>query len=134
MRHSEYSPQSLEPRPLPPARRDTMDAARFWTLMDRWQIPPDRALDIIGTSCRRRLSKTRPNFKLSARQAQILSCLMEIEMTLTLAAVEGRLHGKRRTFQALQEVVPLEALGRGNPGQTAKVLWSLQEPPASGRR
>lgn len=38
-------PQTIKPQPLPAARRETLNAAKFWTLMERWQIPSDRALN-----------------------------------------------------------------------------------------
>jgi hypothetical protein len=127
MVHSQCPPQVPDPQPLPPARRKALNAAKFWTLMERWKIPCDRALNLIGQTRLRRSSEVRPFFRLSGRQAQVLSCLMEIDLTLTLAALENSRHRKLRASPTLTEAVPLESLGRCDPSRAATVLWSLQE-------
>ncbi len=126
MRHCDYPPQILEPRPLPPSRRRTLNVAKFWALMDRWKISTDRALELIGRNPRRSRSRERWHFRLSDRQAKVLSCLLEIELTLTLAAMNEGKHLWRQACPLLDDVVPLEALGNGDPKRAATVLWSLQ--------
>lgn len=123
--HCDCPPQILEPRPLSPARRRTLNAAKFWALMERWGIPTDRALQLIGQR-RQGSSERRLNFSLSERQAQVLSCLLEIDLTLTLAAIEGADHRCRGASPELSEAVLPETLGSSDPKQAATVLWSLQ--------
>src|SRR5690348_7142776 len=100
MRHCDCPPKIPEPRALPPARRRALNAAKFWMLMDRWKVSTAGALKLIGmaggTSADRR-----PNFSLSDRQAEVLSCLLEIDLTLTLTALAGGKHGRRRACQTL---------------------------------
>jgi hypothetical protein len=64
---------------LPPERQKDLNCETFWKLMDRWRVPTDRALTLIGHD---------------AEQAKVVSCLLEIELTLVVAGA-GRARRKR---------------------------------------
>ena len=104
-------PRVLHPEPLPPERQKNLNCETFWKLMDRWAVPPDRALDLIGCDAKPGDEEPRPSFPLSDEQGKLLSCLLEID--LTLAVVEGerpRHHERRRP--TTHATVPLDAIGR----------------------
>src|SRR4051812_35439214 len=82
-------PQILNPEPLPENRRSVLTSARFWTLMDRWNVPTDRALSLIGYGGRRVCEQVRPMFQMSEEQAKVLSCLLEIDLTLTMTGLRN---------------------------------------------
>ena len=120
-------PRVLNPEPLSENRRSVLTSARFWALMDRWNVPTDRALRLIGYEGRQPGEQGRPEFQMSEEQAKVLSCLLEIDVTLVVTGFrEDRLH--RRSHSAPMEgVCPLDAMGHCDPSRTAKVLWSLNQ-------
>ena len=115
----------LNPEPLPENRRSVLTSARFWALMDRWNVPTDRALNLIGYEGRRLCEQGRPMFQMSEEQAKVLSCLLEIDLTLTVAGLRNdRLRGRSHS-PAMEGACQLDAMGHCDPSRTAKVLWSL---------
>jgi hypothetical protein len=117
----------LAPGPVPPARRSALTCDTFWSLMDRWKVPKRRALALIGhrNGDSRSVARGRPHFALSDEQAKLLSCLLEIDLTLTVAGIaEDRLH-RKNTSPLMAGDSPLDVLGRCDPRQAATVLWSL---------
>ncbi len=64
-------------------------------------------------------------FQMSEEQAKVLSCLLEIDVTLIVTGFrEDRLH--RRSHSApMGGACPLDAMGRCDPRRTAKALWFL---------
>ena len=115
----------LNPEPLPENRRSVLTSARFWALMERWNVPTDRALRLIGYEGRRLGEQGRPKFQMSEEQAKVLSCLLEIDLTLIVVGLRNdRLRGRSHS-PALEGACPLDAMGHCDPSRIAKVLWSL---------
>src|SRR3954471_24349251 len=81
------SPRILHPEQLPSERRRDLSCDTFWRLMDRWEVPTDRALTLIGRDAVPVAKTERPSFPLSDEQTKVVSCLLEIELTLALAGV-----------------------------------------------
>jgi hypothetical protein len=63
----------------------------------------------------------RPSFSLSNEQAQVLSCLLEIDLTLTVAAVREHQHRRKRVWSVAGENLPLDAMGRCDASRAAVV-------------
>jgi hypothetical protein len=102
-----------------------LTSARFWALMDRWNVPTDRALSLIGYEGRHLGEQGTPEFQMSEEQAKVLSCLLEIDLTLTVAGLRDFRLRRRGHSPAMAGVCPLDALGHCDPSRTAQVLWSL---------
>jgi hypothetical protein len=115
----------LNPEPLPEDRRSALTLARFWALMDRWNVPTDRALRLIGYEGRRLCEQDRPKFEMSDEQAKVLSCLLEIDLTLVVDGFRERWLHRRSPAPALEGACPLDATGHCDPSRTAKVLFFL---------
>jgi hypothetical protein len=64
-------------------------SATFWTLMERWQVPDDQALELIAYEGKLPTTGKRPRFKLSSTQAEIVSSLVEIDIALTAAGMDA---------------------------------------------
>jgi hypothetical protein len=56
--------------------------ATFWSLMARWHVPDDQALELIDYDGKLPDSGKRPRFRLSDAQAGIVSSLLEIDIAL----------------------------------------------------
>jgi hypothetical protein len=104
------------PQTSPPERQKDLNCETFWKLMDRWHVTTDQALNLIGRNPEPMTATGRPRFPLSDEQAKIVSCLLEIELTLAVAAA-GRVPSR--------VTVPLASMGRCDPSRAAMVLWSL---------
>ena len=115
----------LNPEPLPADRRSALSSARFWALMERWNVPTDRALRLIGYEGRRLGELGRPEFEMSEEQARVLSCLLEIDLTLVVIGFREDLLHRRSDSPALEGACPLDAMGRCDPSRVAKVLFFL---------
>ena len=87
MQPHDVPPQLLHPEPLPLCRRRSLSSATFWALMDRWKVPTERALRLIGHDDWRGRSD-KPKFGMSEEQAKVLSCLLEIDLTLAMIDLE----------------------------------------------
>ena len=87
----------LHPEPLPPERQKDLNCDTFWKLMDRWEVPTDRTLTLIGHEAEPVAETERPSFPLSDEQAKVVSCLLEIELTLTVAGA-GRARSRTRRW------------------------------------
>ena len=62
---------------------------------------------------------------MSEEQAKVLSCLLEIDLTLTMADLRNdRLHGRSHS-PPMEGAFLLDAMGNCDPSRIAKVLWSL---------
>jgi hypothetical protein len=114
----------LCPETLPPERRKDLNCDTFWKLMDRWRVPTDRALTLIGLDTETVTETKRPSFPLSDEQAKVVPCLLEIELTLAVAGV-GRGRHRKGSPGPWNGTVPLDAMGRCDPSRAAMVLWSL---------
>jgi hypothetical protein len=111
----------LHPEPVPPERQKDVNCDTFWKLMDRWKVPTDRALTLIGRDAEQASETERPSFPLSVEQAKVVSCLLEIELTLTVRDARSR----KRSRAPAHETLPLDAMGRCDPSRAGMVLWSL---------
>jgi hypothetical protein len=102
--------------------------------MDRWHVPTDSALALIGYDGTPGQSERvgRPSFRLSNEQAQVLSCLLEIDLTLTVAAGGEHQHRRKGVPLAAGENLPLDAMGRCDASRVAAALWSTNQ--ATGLR
>jgi hypothetical protein len=68
----------------------------------------------------------KPSFALSEQQAQVLSCLLEIDLTLTVAGVrEDLLHRRNASRSIIAGHSPLDALGECDPTRAAVILWCM---------
>jgi hypothetical protein len=61
--------------------------ATFWSLMDRWNIPDDQALELIAYDGKLPDSGKRPRFRLSHDQSEIVSSLLEIDFALDVTGL-----------------------------------------------
>ena len=84
----------LHPEPLLPERQKDLNCDTFWKLMDRWEVPTDRALTLIGGETEPVTETRRASFPLSDEQAKVVSCLLEIELTLAVAVVGRGRHSR----------------------------------------
>ena len=87
-------------------------------------MPTDRALTLIGRDAEPVAKTERARFPLSDEQTQVVSCLLEIELTLAVAGV-GRARPRNRSPAPVEGALPLDAMGRCDPSRAAIVLWSL---------
>ena len=108
-----------------PERQRILNCDIFWNLMDRWKVPTDRALMLIGYDPQPIDGAQRRNFALSEEQARIVSCLLEIDLTLAVASVHDRRHRSRKASALVAGNLPLDAMGRCDLARAAAVLWSL---------
>jgi hypothetical protein len=60
-------------------------SATFWALIDRWRVSDEQALELI--SYEGKLTTGRPRFRLSAKQASIVTALLEIDSALAAAGI-----------------------------------------------
>jgi hypothetical protein len=114
----------LHPEPLSPQRQKDLNCEIFWKLMDRWEVPTGRALTLIGRDTEPVTETGRASFSLSDEQAKVVSCLLEIELTLAVAVV-GRGRHRKGSKAPSNGTVALDAMGRCDPSRAAIVLWSL---------
>jgi hypothetical protein len=63
--------------------------ATFWSLMERWHVPDDQALELIAYDGKLPDSGKRPRFRLSSTQAEVVSSLVEIDIALTAAGMDA---------------------------------------------
>ena len=115
----------LRPEPLPPERQRALNTDVFWNLMHRWQVPTTTALRAIGCRPSERHKGERPDFRLSEDQAKFLSCLLEIDLTLTLAEVGGQRPAKQDRSRPFGRTLLSEKCPRCDATRAAKVLWRL---------
>jgi hypothetical protein len=114
----------LHPEPLSPQRQKDLNCEIFWKLMDRWEVPTGRALTLIGRDTEPVTETGRASFSLSDEQAKVVSCLLEIELTLAVAAL-GRARHRKQSPVSADRTLPFDAMGRCDPSRAAIVLWSL---------
>ena len=59
--------------------------ATFWSLMERWRVPDDQALELIAYDGKLPDRGKRPRFRLNSAQSEVASSLVEIDIALTAA-------------------------------------------------
>jgi len=108
----------------PPARPlgRVLSSAQFWELMERWRVPDNVALDLLGYGGKIGRSGKRPRFRFITRQQRITGYLAELDAALTAAGQEPSwLHRKNRSAP-FSGKAPLEVMVQGGPGGIAEVL------------
>ena len=107
-----------------PQRQRDLSCDTLWTLMDSWKVPTERALTLIGRDAEPVANIERPIFPLSDEQTKVVSCLLEIELTLAVAALDRARH-RKQSPESADRTLPFDAMGRCDPSRAAIVLWSL---------
>jgi hypothetical protein len=96
-------------------------SAAFWSLIDRWRVPDEQALELISYAGKLPTTGRRPRFRLSAEQARTASTMLEIDSALTAAGIDRAwLH--RRSGKTRRS--PLDLM---RAGATDVVLRSLTQ-------
>ena len=70
--------------------------ATFWSLMERWRVPDDQALELIAYDGKLPDSGKRPRFRLSSTQVEFVSSLVEIDIALLRAGAMQKVPGSMR--------------------------------------
>ena len=90
-------------------------SATFWLLMQRWHVPDDQALKLIGFE-----GKPRKQFKFTPEQARTLSALLAIDSALELAGKDRAwLHAR---CGRLRRRTPLERIQAGAADEVLRAL------------
>jgi hypothetical protein len=96
-------------------------SAAFWSLIDRWHVSTDAALELINYQGKLPAAGQRPRFRLSAEQARTVTTMLEIDSALAAAGIDRawlhRPSGKSRRS-------PLDLM---RAGATDEVLRSLTQ-------
>ncbi|WP_370765160.1 hypothetical protein, partial [Teichococcus vastitatis] len=69
-----------------PAARAGLTSGSFWALMDRWQVPDEPALALLGHAGGLTRKGTRPRFKLAPAEAEALQLMQGIDAGLSRLA------------------------------------------------
>jgi hypothetical protein len=93
----------------------------FWDLMDRWDVPNDQALELVGYEGKLPTTDRRPRFKLSTEQARIVATLLEVDSALATAGLKPSWLHKRSGKRSRS---PLDLM---RAGATDEVLRSLTQ-------
>ena len=81
-------------------------SAAFWLLMERWGVPEDQALKLIGFE-----GKPRRRFKLTPDQVRMLTSISAVDSALELAGMDRAwLHSRS---SRLRRRTPLERMQAG---------------------
>ncbi|HET8637342.1 MAG TPA: hypothetical protein VFL96_10865 [Acidobacteriaceae bacterium] len=108
------------PRPVGRA----LSSAEFWTLMARWKVSDQMALDLIGFPGKVGRSGKRPRFRFSTKQRRITSYLAEIDAALdAIGRDPSWLH--RRSRAALSGQSPIDHMISAGESGVAEVLRVL---------
>jgi hypothetical protein len=93
----------------------------FWSLIDRWRVSDEQALELISYEGKLPTTGRRPRFRLSAKQALTVSTMLEIDSALAAAGIDPAwLH--RRSDQ-----MPRSPLDLMRSGAMDEVLRSLTQ-------
>jgi hypothetical protein len=109
-----------------------LSSATFWDLMARWDVPDDKALDLIGYAGGGPGRKRR--FRLSVGQAQRLSAMLEIEVALTTSGLGAS--WLQTQSPRLRRQTPLQRIQAGHAREVMRALAvnALQAATAGERR
>jgi hypothetical protein len=92
--------------------------ATFWSLIDRWHLTDEEALEIVAFDGKLPATATRPRFKLSEAQAGVVSVLLEIDSALAIAGI-----GQDWLREAAADQrTPVDLLRAGEAEEVLKVL------------
>jgi hypothetical protein len=106
-------PRQTDTCPSPPA-------LPFWSLIDRWRVSDEQALELISYAGKLPTTGRRPRFRLSAEQASIVATLLEVDSALAAAGID-RVWLQRR----LSDEMPRSPLDLMRAGAIDEVLRSL---------
>jgi hypothetical protein len=85
-------------------------SATFWSLIDRWRVSDEQALELISYEGKLPTTERRPRFRLSAEQARTVSAMLEVDTALAAAGIDAAwLH--KRSDQILRS--PLDLMRAG---------------------
>ena len=94
-------------------------SATFWSLIDRWRVSDEQALELISYEGKLPTTERRPRFRLSSEQARTVSAMLEVDTALAAAGIDAAwLH--KRSDQILRS--PLDLM---RAGAMDEVLHSL---------
>jgi hypothetical protein len=96
-------------------------SATFWSLIDRWRVSDEQALELISYEGKLPTTGQRPRFRLSAAQARTVSTLFEIDSALTAAGIDPAWLHKP------SEQMPRSPLDLMRAGAMDEVLHSLTQ-------
>ena len=63
-------------------------SATLWSLIDRWRVSDEQALELVSYRGKLPTTGQRPRFRLSAEQARIVSTMLEIDSALAAAGID----------------------------------------------
>jgi hypothetical protein len=75
--------QAEAPAPAAHSPRTSLSSSTFWSLVDHWHLPDLDALQLIGHGGGLTRTGTRPRFKLSEGEAEIVAAMRSLDATLT---------------------------------------------------
>jgi hypothetical protein len=93
----------------------------FWSLIERWGVSDEQALELIGYEGKLPTTGRRPRFKLSSEQERTVSTLLEIDHALVAAGMDASWLRKR------SRAAPRSPLDLMRAGATDDVLRSLTQ-------
>ncbi|WP_428491706.1 hypothetical protein [Rhodopila sp.] len=93
----------------------------FWSLIDRWGVPEDQALELVAYDGKLPTTGNRPRFKLSSEQTRIVATLAEIDTALAHAGMDPTWLRKR------SRGAPRSPLDLMRAGAMDEVLRSLTQ-------
>jgi hypothetical protein len=91
----------------------------FWSLIDRWRVSDEQALELISYEGKLPTTARRPRFRLSAEQARTVLAMLEVDTALAAARIDAAwLH--RRSDQMPRS--PLDLMRAGAMGEVLHAL------------
>jgi hypothetical protein len=93
----------------------------FWSLIDRWGVSDEQALELISYQGKLPTTSRRPRFRLSAEQAGTVATMLEVDTALAAAGIDPAWL-RRRSDQ-----MPRSPLDLMRAGAIDEVLRSLTQ-------
>jgi hypothetical protein len=62
--------------------------AAFWSLIERWRLSDEQALELISYEGKLPTNNRRPRFRLSAEQARLVATVLEVDSALATAGID----------------------------------------------
>jgi hypothetical protein len=102
-------------------------SATLWSLMDRWRVSDEQALELVGYEGKLPTTGTRPPFKLSPEQERTVSTLLDVNTALSAAGFgPSWLRRKDRSARRMPpDLMRAAAMDEVLPLITAATLRSL---------
>jgi hypothetical protein len=96
-------------------------SAAFWSLIDRWRVSDEHALELISYEGKLPMTGQRPRFRLSAEQARTVATMLEIDTALATAGIDPA------WVHARSDQIPRSPLDLMRAGAMDEVLRSLTQ-------